>query len=118
MSAVVFNSLVILTTIQAQDFPDVDGDAAIGRVTLPIYAPELSRLITLLATTMWSIYLSWFWGVGNASAMIMVLTGTYVGYRYYMRRNILSDKRSYVLYNVSTMKLFRFLRATDANTFM
>ncbi|KAJ3733193.1 UbiA prenyltransferase family [Lentinula guzmanii] len=35
-----WNGAVIFTTIQAQDFPDVQGDAALGRVTLPIYAPE------------------------------------------------------------------------------
>lgn len=37
------------TTIQAQDFPDIEGDVASGRMTLPLYAPEFSQALTVLA---------------------------------------------------------------------
>lgn len=38
-NALVISGLIIFTTIHAQDFADVDGDFAIGRITFPIYAP-------------------------------------------------------------------------------
>ena len=39
------------TSVHAQDFPDVEGDKTVGRMTFPIYAPELSRFFTLFITT-------------------------------------------------------------------
>ena len=48
VTAVIISGILIFTTIQAQDFPDVEGDKALGRMTFPIYAPmELSRAFTL-----------------------------------------------------------------------
>ncbi|RDB19704.1 hypothetical protein Hypma_013170 [Hypsizygus marmoreus] len=47
--------MLIFTTIQAQDFPDIDGDVASKRMRFPIYAPEFSRAFTLLVIPSWSI---------------------------------------------------------------
>lgn len=92
--------MVIFTTIQAQDFPDVEGDAAIGRVTFPIYAPEFSRIFTFMATTGWSVCLCWFWDIGPCSTVAVALIGGYVGCRYYIWRDAKTDSQSYILYNV------------------
>ncbi|KAJ7223115.1 hypothetical protein GGX14DRAFT_694302 [Mycena pura] len=62
--AVIISGILISTTIQAQDFPDVEGDAALGRVTFPIYAPEFSRIATLAVMVAWSIFLGLYWSLG------------------------------------------------------
>lgn len=99
-AAVCLSGLLIFSTIQAQDFPDVEGDKASGRVTLPIYAPELSRLFTLLVIPSWSAGLSWYWGVGRVTEVMIVLLGCLVGIRYYAWRSPTSDRRSYQIFNV------------------
>ncbi|KAI0763940.1 UbiA prenyltransferase family-domain-containing protein [Trametes elegans] len=100
ITAVCLSGLLILTTIQVQDFPDVDGDSALGRVTLPIYAPEASRAATLAALVGWSAALAWLWGVGPICACAFVALGTCVGVRCYVLRRPCADKRTYVLYNI------------------
>jgi 4-hydroxybenzoate polyprenyltransferase len=101
VTAVIISGILIFTTIQAQDFPDVEGDKALGRITFPIYAPEFSRAFTVFATTAWSIFLSWFWGVGPVSTAFLVIFGFYVGMRYYRWRTLEADRKSYLLFNVS-----------------
>jgi 4-hydroxybenzoate polyprenyltransferase len=100
VTAVIISGILIFTTIQAQDFPDVEGDKALGRMTFPIYAPEFSRAFTLFATVAWSMFLSWFWGVGPVSAAFLVVFGAYVGIRYYRWRTLEADKKSYLIFNV------------------
>ncbi|KAI0058427.1 hypothetical protein BV25DRAFT_1830078 [Artomyces pyxidatus] len=103
ITAVILSGLLIFTTIQAQDFPDVDGDKALGRMTFPIYAPEFSRTFTLLATVAWSIFLSWYWAIGPITTAFFVGLGTYVGSRYYLLRTLDVDKRSYLIFNIWLM---------------
>ncbi|KAH9958196.1 UbiA prenyltransferase family-domain-containing protein [Russula dissimulans] len=103
VTAVTISGILIFTAIQAQDFPDVEGDKAVGRMTFPIYAPELSRLLTLLATVAWSVFLSWFWGVGPLSTAVFISFGIHVGLRYYCWRTLKADKKSYLLFNVWLM---------------
>lgn len=98
--------MVIFTTLQAQDFPDVAGDAAIGRVTLPIFAPELSRIATLLALGFWSAFLGWVWEMGPGFRAGFTVLGGLVGLRYYLCRSAREDKNSYILFNVSGCLIF------------
>lgn len=92
---------MIFTTIQAQDFQDVEGDAAIGRRTFPIYAPEFSRVFTLCAMMVWSLFVAWYWDIGYISSLVMAVIGTYVGARYYFLRAPRDDRQSYIIFNVS-----------------
>lgn len=98
--SIVLSGVLIFTTIQAQDFADVEGDSALGRVTFPIYAPELARAFTLLALVAWSWGLSAFWEIGPLYGAAVTVAGAVVGWRYYALRTPAEDKRSYVLYNV------------------
>ena len=102
--AICLSGALIFTTIQAQDFADVAGDGALGRVTFPIYAPELSRAFTLFALIAWSCVLSACWEVGPLLSGAFIALGTLVGWRYYVFRTPANDDRSYVLYNVSTLR--------------
>lgn len=68
--ALLASGLLIFTTIHAQDFADADGDRRSGRRTLPIIAPEGSRVYILVALPLWSIMLSVLWGLGPLSAVM------------------------------------------------
>lgn len=103
IAAVVLSGIIIFTTIQSQDFADVAGDVAIGRVTFPIYAPEASRMVTLVALVLWSVLLADLWKLGTFSGGVFCALGVYVGYRYYNLRSVKEDKESYRMYNVSTI---------------
>ncbi|KAJ7101906.1 UbiA prenyltransferase family-domain-containing protein [Mycena epipterygia] len=99
-TAVIISGILIFTTIQAQDFPDVDGDAALGRMTFPIYAPEWSRIVTLGALISWSTFLCWYWSLGPVSSITFMLLGLYSGIRYYLWRRVPDDKTSYLVFSV------------------
>ncbi|KAJ7814515.1 UbiA prenyltransferase family [Mycena olivaceomarginata] len=99
-TAIFLSGTLIFTTIQAQDFPDVDGDAASGRVTFPIYAPELSRAFTLCSVITWSIGLGWYWHPGPMIKSVFIILGIYVGCRYYLWRTVEIDKKSYFIFNI------------------
>ncbi len=100
---------LIFTTIQAQDFPDVEGDAASGRKTFPLYAPEISRLFTLFALVDWSIGLGWYWKADLFSRAAFIALGVYVGLRYYLGRTVEADRKSYFMYNVSLIHFARHM---------
>ncbi|KAG5718710.1 Digeranylgeranylglyceryl phosphate synthase [Termitomyces sp. T112] len=103
IQAILLSALVIFTTIQAQDFPDVEGDSAIKRVTFPIYAPEFSRLFTLTVISLWSLLLCWLWDIECFIAVPYVSLGIYVGSRYYFLRTQTADRYSYIIFNAWLM---------------
>ena len=100
VTAVVISGILIFTVIQVQDFPDVEGDKVAKRMTFPIYAPELSRFLTFFAIVAWSVFLSWFWGVGPISRALFVCFGVHVALRCYLCRTLEADRKSYILFNV------------------
>lgn len=97
------NSLVILTTIHAQDFQDEIGDRLQSRQTLPIVWPEASRALILVMSLAWSFGLLSISAVNHLHAVAFVGLGALVGMRFYFERNVDSDKVSYVYYNVSAL---------------
>ncbi|KAF8643338.1 hypothetical protein AX16_009067 [Volvariella volvacea WC 439] len=98
--ALVSSTLIIFTTIHAQDFADVEGDKLSGRRTIPIIAPEGSRVSILAALLVWSGILAALWGLGPVSAAMFFGMGGFVGARYFRFRDVQNDKRSYLLYNI------------------
>ncbi|GJE90540.1 UbiA prenyltransferase family-domain-containing protein [Phanerochaete sordida] len=103
VAAVCISGFLIFTTIQAQDFADVEGDKALHRVTFPIYAPEFSRVATLAAIVGWSLFLSWFWDIGRAYSFGLIALGAFVGLRYYLQRTTAEDRLSFLFYNIWLM---------------
>ncbi|KAJ6521543.1 UbiA prenyltransferase family [Mycena vulgaris] len=83
------SALVVLTTIHAQDFSDIEGDMAAGRVTLPIYAPKGARITppSRLAS-------------GLGTKLLLVVLGGTVGWRFYKFRTVAKDQKTYVAYNI------------------
>lgn len=97
----------IFTTIQAQDFKDVEGDDAIGRRTLPIVYPTGSRVSTSILIPLWSLAITNAWEVSEEFSAVMVALGLYIGYRIMLRRTRKSDRLSYVWYNVRLSFFYR-----------
>lgn len=95
-------SLVIFTTIHALDFKDIEGDGLIGRRTLPILYPLVSRLCTAALIPFWSLLLAYHYR--DASPLISlgtIVLGLSTGARFAWKRTREADRTSGVLYNVS-----------------
>ncbi|KAF7353827.1 Cytochrome P450 [Mycena venus] len=100
VQSLIFNGFVVLTTIHSQDFSDVQGDAAFGRKTFPIYAPILSRILTPFMLILWSVFLGQLWKLGPASHYLLCGLGSTVGWRFFRFRTPSYDANTFVAYNV------------------
>ncbi|KAJ3760828.1 UbiA prenyltransferase family-domain-containing protein [Lentinula raphanica] len=99
----IYNSLIIFTTIYAQDFRDIEGDALIGRKTLPVVFPNASRIAILLSVWGWtSMLISTCHGLQAHPwlSIIFGAVGLVVGLRFYCFRSAMDDRKSYGLYNL------------------
>ncbi|KAG1818172.1 UbiA prenyltransferase family [Suillus subaureus] len=103
IKALFCSALVILLTIHAQDFADVNGDRRSGRRTPPIVALEGSRIYMLCALPLFSFALASFWSLGPFSTVLFVSMGSWVGIRYFLFRDEICDQSNYRLYNIWLM---------------
>jgi hypothetical protein len=99
--AVALSAGIILTTIHTQDYKDVLGDTAVGRVTLPIAYPTLSRVVTAFFLIAWSWGISRTWHLDSVAAAVLGILALIVGIRFVARRDSCADKVSFYWYNVS-----------------
>ncbi|OAX30965.1 hypothetical protein K503DRAFT_704535, partial [Rhizopogon vinicolor AM-OR11-026] len=65
LTAPVCHALVIFMTIHVQDFPDTNGDRKSGRRTLPIVAPEGSRIYMICLLPLLPLALTSIWSQGS-----------------------------------------------------
>ncbi|KDR74291.1 hypothetical protein GALMADRAFT_250079 [Galerina marginata CBS 339.88] len=91
---------ILATTIQTQDFQDVDGDKSVGRSTLPIAFPNLSRYTPLISLLLWSSYLTFIWEISGMGSLGFTCLAIVVGLRYFLLRTTKDDQLSYFLYNI------------------
>ena len=91
-----------MTTIHTQDYKDAPGDAAAGRVTLPIAYPTLSRAVTAFLLIAWSRGISWTWRLDDITAGFVGVLAFIVGVSFVARRGGRADILSSYLYNVSS----------------
>ena len=96
------SGLIILSTIHVQDFPDVEGDIALNRKTIPIVAPVISRALTSIMIIFWSVYIAIIWRIGNWCSGVLLSVGLIVAWRLYFLRTASEDKKSRATYNVSS----------------
>jgi hypothetical protein len=94
------NTLIIFSTIHAQDFRDEVGDKLMGRRTIPIVWPEGSRVWILAMLTAWSVGLSWACDLAIPFSVPFCCLSLYVGLRFFQKRTADADRRSYLYYNV------------------
>ena len=93
-------ALVVLTTIPAQDFRDVIGDAQIGRKTFPMLYPAASRILIPLSLIAWSMLLPELWHTGPVLGSVLGALGLTIAVRFWLWRHAEADRKSYYLYNV------------------
>jgi hypothetical protein len=99
--SVALSAGIILTTIHAQDYKDIQGDMAAGRVTLPIAYPILSRPVTAFLLIAWSWGISKAWSLDDVAAAVMGVLSLVVGTSFVARTDSRADKISFYWYNVS-----------------
>ena len=109
---------IVLTTIHAQDYKDIQGDIAAGRVTLPIAYPLLSRPVTAFLLIAWSWGFSRTWRLDDVAAAVIGVLSLVVGTSFVSRTDPRADKFSFYLYNVSRrIGTDRFVLLSYANFF-
>ncbi|KAF9468327.1 UbiA prenyltransferase family [Collybia nuda] len=91
---------IFATTIQTQDFKDVEGDQTINRKTLPIIFPEGSRYTPIVTLLVWSIILSFTWKLPAVVVAAFVGLAIFVGARFLFWRTRHNDQVSFYWYNV------------------
>ena len=94
-----------MTTYHTNDYRDTAGDAAAGRVTLPIAHPSLSRVVTALILIAWSCGISWTWRLDDIAAGFMGVLALTVGVNLVTRTDGHADIISSYLYAVSSTVL-------------
>jgi len=103
----VFIGLVIFTTVHAQDFEDMDGDAARERNTVPLVIGErAARLILALAVPLWSGLIPWYFQSNALGYLGPNIMAAVVGYRFLLKRTIGDDKISFRFWNVWIVSLY------------
>ncbi|KAH9017383.1 UbiA prenyltransferase family-domain-containing protein [Lactarius pseudohatsudake] len=100
MISFAINSLIIISTIYAQDFRDEVGDKRMGRQTIPILWPKGSRIGIFMVLAAWSICLSWACGLGSFFSVLFCAWAIFVGLRFFQKRTAEADQRSYRYYNI------------------
>jgi len=91
---------IFFTTIQSQDFKDVEGDSLIGRQTIPIVHPKLAAPTLALILQAWGIGLSMLWHANLATAIAFNALSMAVGICYMASKTVKAYQRSFYLYNV------------------
>lgn len=78
--------------------PDIDGDKANGRKTLPIVlGHQTAAWLLLVSLLSWAVALSFFWPLQTWMQALLVLSAGAVGIAFISGKN---DKKSYVAYCV------------------
>ncbi|KAK0187622.1 hypothetical protein F5146DRAFT_1104605 [Armillaria mellea] len=96
--ALLWVTLIVLTTIYAQDFQDVLGYCIQGCKMLPIIAPVGSRISMILLLLMWSM---WLGPISTAlSQGFLLSTAIVVGGHFMLFCTVSADCLSYILYNM------------------
>ena len=99
--SVAMSAGIILTTIHTQDYKDIQGDIAAGRVTLPIAYPMCSRAVTAFLLVAWSWGISRTWLLDDATAAVMGVLSLVVGTSFVAGTGPRADRNSFYWYNVS-----------------
>ncbi|KAJ7228329.1 UbiA prenyltransferase family [Mycena pura] len=101
VTAITMSGLLHVTTGHAQDFRDLEGDAAIGRKTLPMLLPALFArwsLALLLAT--WTAALVRLWTPPIAATLALALFALTAATKFIRAGSLDADRAAYWWYNM------------------
>ena len=99
-TSVAVNSLIILSTMQSQDFRDQVGDKQIARRTIPIVWPIGSRISMFTILAAWSVGISCVCGLAYPISVPFCMLAVFIGMRFIWKRTPDDDQRSYQYYGV------------------
>lgn len=102
-------SMVLLTTIQAQDLYDQEGDAKRGRSTVPLALGDpVARWTVAVPVMCWSVAVPAFWDVGRTTAYFFVpmALGSLVACRILVFRNAYADRLTFKVWAVWIISLY------------
>ncbi|KLO11399.1 hypothetical protein SCHPADRAFT_831206 [Schizopora paradoxa] len=91
---------IFASTIYAQDFKDVEGDAKVGRKTVPIIYPSLAAPALSLAMLGWSVFLINLWHIGYLTASAFGSMALFTAMSYLSSTTVVGYQKSYYLYNI------------------
>lgn len=92
---------VIFTTVHTQDMYDQKGDALRGRLTVPIVIGDcLARWTIACWLVIWGLSCPLFWAVNATAWSGTVGMAVVVAFRTLHFRDVLSDKRTFAIWNV------------------
>ncbi|KAF2261284.1 hypothetical protein CC78DRAFT_546771 [Lojkania enalia] len=87
---------IIFSTLSMQDLPDVEGDAARGRLTSPLVNGDtFTRWEIAIPIFLWSIICPLFWGVNLLGYVITIVVGSLLAFRILWFRTVAGDKVSW-----------------------
>jgi len=91
---------IFFSTIQSQDFKDVEGDTLIGRQTIPIVHPKLAAPTLAMILQAWSVGLSILWHANFVTGIAVNTVALAVGLCFIFSTTCKAYQRSFYLYNV------------------
>ncbi|KAF2450850.1 hypothetical protein P171DRAFT_460350 [Karstenula rhodostoma CBS 690.94] len=99
---------VVLTTIQAQDLYDQEGDSKRGRKTMPLVLGDgAARWLTAGPVLMWSVTIPAYWSAGSLVGWVVSLfPGAVVGARLLIFRDVKSDRKTFKLWALWLIGLY------------
>jgi len=100
LAVVSSSALIVITTIHAQDFRDIEGDQQLGRATFPLIYPYFSRHTMLPVLLGWSLILISASDLRGPLALGLLALSALTGLRFACLKNVSADRRSYLLYNI------------------
>ena len=93
-------TIIFLTTAHCQDFKDIAGDAAVGRVTMPMVYPTLSRISYGFFVMFWAVGLSIYWELETALAAAFIGFSVFMAAFVMLFRSVKADLISFQMYEV------------------
>ncbi|KAE8147339.1 UbiA prenyltransferase family-domain-containing protein [Aspergillus avenaceus] len=91
--------LIVFTTLQVQDIPDIEGDSARGRRTFPIvHGHWAARWSVALGTLLWSAICPTFWCLDVTGYLLLLVPGALIAYRTLSIHGAAEDDTTYKMW--------------------
>ncbi|KAI8633187.1 hypothetical protein F5Y19DRAFT_417020 [Xylariaceae sp. FL1651] len=92
---------IVLTTVHTQDLYDQKGDAARGRLTLPLAIGDMwARWVLVFWMLVWGFVCPFFWGKGLYISLLSVAMALCICCRTVRYRDESSDRATFVVWNI------------------
>lgn len=91
--------LIVFSTLQIQDIPDIEGDTARGRRTFPIiYGDRAARISVAVGVMIWSVVCPRIWSLDTVGYLILLVPGSWIAYRTLNFSSVPADELTYKIW--------------------